>query len=718
MPLKHHSQIEENMSIARLFGKKTTEKNDEINKDEDTLSGKNTSLIDDESQKKPRMKSPALANKIDDKMERDGELFLESKEISKKSSQKNMFFSAHHEETSESHEEEKYRDFYEKKFQEELREINNSIQKEKNKKNKEMIEEGTIGINFKEKEDEKSKFKPSKILKKNSEEKATSPRARPNNNPSSPRNRATLQGDEKKYVTVSPRSPRSGSVSASGNFYRSSDESNETKNSFKFSKIPQVKSKDFLPLKNQPVSKEKETDIESMSSDSYDETSGESKEFVKKFSFKMPMQKEKSFDSLSVEKSDPTPPTSPRGGGSAMSGIKRRLSFHAKLPVDELPNSSAATPRSRFTTDQIAELFAEPWHFSLDRHGNPDLGKIPEKILVSLSKDAHNIIYHDVFEKKTPDEQKVYLKQEIGKRFIKLVEQHLVEASNDKALGSTGKMKSYLKSDLGIIIGDEKSRKKLSKASKDNTSPGELGEESTEFHEVLLRQLSLRMKNYKVDYIYANNNQEEKDWLLRSVRIGLIENYKLDRVESSSNALTSGTFQRDFPHSIYQVEDENGKQKLISDVQEFIDFLDGSKNQDLCYKVSHHACQNLSITLRNVLFGRVTKGGDFVSVMHLDDGTPLSISDTIRASYIFKKQANGGILLKYKGQVNARASAEGQKDNATLLLKQEDGWQRKPIFVANAKAEITWEISFDAEGKADYSAKPKIMAEGWNQFTQ
>jgi hypothetical protein len=68
--------------------------------------------------------------------------------------------------------------------------------------------------------------------------------------------------------------------------------------------------------------------------------------------------------------------------------------------------------------------------------------------------------------------------------------------------------------------------------------------------------------------------------------------------------------------------------------------------------------------------------------------------------------------------VNARASAEGQKDNATLLLKQEDGWQRKPIFVANAKAEITWEISFDAEGKADYSAKPKIMAEGWNQFTQ
>ena len=61
---------------------------------------------------------------------------------------------------------------------------------------------------------------------------------------------------------------------------------------------------------------------------------------------------------------------------------------------------------------------------------------------------------------------------------------------------------------------------------------------------------------------------------------------------------------------------------------------------------------------------------------------------------------------------------ERLKDNAALLLQQEDGWVRRSVFIANAKAEITWEISFDAEGKADYSAKPKIMAEGWNQFTQ
>jgi hypothetical protein len=353
----------------------------------------------------------------------------------------------------------------------------------------------------------------------------------------------------------------------------------------------------------------------------------------------------------------------------------------------------------------------------LDAHGNPDLGKIPEKILVSLSKDVYNIIHHEVFVKKTPDEQKAYLNQEIGKRFIKLVEQYLVETSNDKALGSPGKMKSYLKSSFGIIIEDERSKKKLSKASKDSSSSGELGEESAEFHEALLKNLSLRMKNYKVDHVYANNDQEEKDWLLHSIKLSLISNYKSEKVESSSNTLTSGTFQRDFPHSTYQIEDENGNKKSISDIQEFIDFFNDSKNKDLCYNVSHHACQNLPITLRNVLFGRVTKQGAFVSVLHLDDGTPLSISDTIKSSYVFKKQANGGILLKYKGLVNARSSMERLKDNAALLLKQEDGWVRRSVFIANAKAEITWEISFDAEGKADYSAKPKIMAEGWNQFT-
>lgn len=703
------------MAIAKLFGKKNREKNDAENKDKNDSREKFTSSGEDESQKKPRMKTSVSPNKIEDRREFDGILLPEPLKISKKRSQINMLFSNQHSEESESYDEDRQK-FYEKKYFKDLAEINNSMQEEKNKKSQEVDEEEMIGMGFKEREEGKFKLGLGKIFGNNSEEKATSPRTKPQANPYSPRDRTTFHEDEKKYASVSSRSPRSGSVSISGNSSRISDPADETKNSSLPLKNPKAESENSSSLKNQFIPNQKEYHLESISSDESEEKSTEHQEFVRKFSVQIPVKKEKSLSSPSEEQANTSSALSPRGGNSVMSGIKRKLSFHAKLPIDELPNSSQVSPRPRLTTDQIAELFSGPWHFSLDEHGNPDLGRIPEKILVSLSKDAHKIIHHDAFGKKTPDGQKAYLKQELGKRFIKLVEEHLTELSDDKALGSPERMKSYLKSKFRIIIGDEKSQKKLSKAAKNNDSSGELGEESTEFHEVLSKNLLLRMKNYKLDYMYAENSQEEKAWLLHSIDVSLIKNYKSDKAEDSPIKKISATFQRDFSHSTYQLEDEEGNQTLISDIQDFIDFFDGSTNEELCYNVSHHACQNLPIMLRNVFFGRLTNDGDFVSVLHLDDGTPVGISDTTKSTYTFKKQPNGGILLKYKGLVAARSVPEVGRGNATLLLNTENGWERKSVFIANASAEYTWEISFDADGKADYSTKPKIVAEGWNQF--
>ena len=72
------------MAIAKLFGKKNREKNDAENKDKNDSREKFTSSGEDESQKKPRMKTSVSPNKIEDRREFDGILLPEPLKISKK----------------------------------------------------------------------------------------------------------------------------------------------------------------------------------------------------------------------------------------------------------------------------------------------------------------------------------------------------------------------------------------------------------------------------------------------------------------------------------------------------------------------------------------------------------------------------------------------------------------------------------------------------------
>lgn len=427
----------------------------------------------------------------------------------------------------------------------------------------------------------------------------------------------------------------------------------------------------------------------------------------------------------SADNSSLTAPVSPRNRLSNapkfFRDISQRMSW---VSGDQASDATSTQPRTTMTTDMTNELIEAQWDF-VAKKGLPDFTEIPEQVLNDMADIAYKIRNSKTFREKTSQDQQVYMRRELGRRFIGSLVAHAGDDFDNDILGSTRKMRSYLKENYGILIHAPSAKRKsmiISESNSSNSSKSPARE--VDFLDHLQKNVEARMNNYQIDLVFDLKNSPDNDFIEKLTAEQFVNNFGSEKVDDANAKRldVSKTFIRDFPNSTYLFEDDQGVQRKISSVDDFVKLIGDPQKNGLPYLVSHFCNQNLPIFLRNLFFSRTSEDGSPVSVLRLHDGTPMSIAMSPSATYIFKKSPDGGIFLKYEGKVDATGTAKLGRNAAYLLKKvwneekQEDEIIRTPAVIEGATATWSQEITFKADGLWELK-NPRIQAKGWNRLT-
>lgn len=404
--------------------------------------------------------------------------------------------------------------------------------------------------------------------------------------------------------------------------------------------------------------------------------------------------------------------SSPRSRPSKAPAFLRNLSQRMSLVQDdEMPQQQAMKTSMGMSTLMLEEILSQPWTLDLGKKENIGLKNIPDSVLNQLSDLAYMISSNKNFQGRSPEAKEAYLRREIGKKFLNLIEQKTGDSPDKKSFESPEKLKSYLRSNFGIIVGSEKIEKRKIIFSDEYRN--------SDFYENLMQDLALRMKYYEVDYVFGEKNPEELNRMkenINKVFFSALQSEKVEKKDNQKNDVTA-TFARDMLAPNHYYEDENGNVIEIGSEDDFIKIFENSGDKKLAYIISNYCNQNLPIFLKNVMFSGTTKDGSPVSVLKLYDGTPLSISTNFISSYFIKKMEDGSFILNYRGTVDTAGAEKSGKNTATLLIKNGEYIERKPVLITNATAEVTYQMQFGPDGSIVHSFKPKLKAKGWNHLS-
>ena len=421
------------------------------------------------------------------------------------------------------------------------------------------------------------------------------------------------------------------------------------------------------------------------------------------------------------EKNSSTTPISPRGRPSKAPAFIRNLSQRMSLiQDDDLPQQQATRTSLGMATPVLDALLSKPWALDTDKKGNAVLKNVPDDVLNKLADLALMISANKNYQERSHDGQETFMRKEIGKKFLNLIQQKTESGPENKYFDSPEKIKNYLRANFGIIVDPEKSDKRKTLSSGDTGKSPRLGDEKPDFHEKLMQELAIRMRNHEVNYEFGGKNTEEINLMKKNIDQVFVAALTSEKVSGAdkANSDVAATFSRDFPHSNYYFEDERGMTVKLASEDEFIKIFKGSADKKLAFKVSHYCNQNLPIFLKNVMFSQTAKDGSPISVLKLYDGTPLSISTNIVSSYTLKKSGDGGYVLNYKGTVDTFGAEKLGRNTATMLKKVGADIERKAVLISNAKAEITYQMQFGSDGSVVHSYKPRLRAQGWNHVSE
>lgn len=421
------------------------------------------------------------------------------------------------------------------------------------------------------------------------------------------------------------------------------------------------------------------------------------------------------------EKNSSTTPISPRGRPSKAPAFIRNLSQRMSLiQDDDLPQQQATRTSLGMATPVLDTLLSKPWALDTDKKGNAVLKNVPDDVLNKLADLALMISANPNYQERSNDGQETYMRKEIGKKFLNLIQQKTESGPEKKYFDSPEKIEIYLRANFGIIFDPEKSDKRKTLSSGDTGKSPRLGDEKPDFHEKLMQELAIRMRNHEVNYEFGGKNTEEIKLMEKNIDQVFVAALNSEKVEGAdkANSFVTATFSRDFPKSTYYFEDERGIAVKLASENEFIKIFKGSADKKLAFKVSHYCNQNLPIFLKNVMFSQTAKDGSPISVLKLYDGTPLSISTNIVSSYTLKKSGDGGYVLNYKGTVDTFGADRLGKNTATMLKKVGADIERTAVLITNAKAEITYQMQFGSDGSVVHSYKPRLQAKGWNHVSE
>lgn len=434
--------------------------------------------------------------------------------------------------------------------------------------------------------------------------------------------------------------------------------------------------------------------------------------------------------------------TSPRGGRS-FSAAPQRLEGKGELekmsePTLQRPNRLGSVSealrggfsrmsRLSLTPKNVEEMtFSEmaAARWTCSKNLKPDAyGLLTSRVLPANLRGMLVKTYLDALDKSLPmglkdDERERWIKQEVAKHFIAQV---LIgkDSEFDRAkIGSMSAVNKYLSKQFNVKVDtllstaeDEPSTPRSPRISRSPESTRSMAD----FRDLLLKDVEALSQNYRQQYS-CDLRDLHSDPFIKSVFEANIETpKKSETVTTASNQRTdvTATFLRDFPHSTYEYEDDNGAVKTFDPavVDDFVKFIGDPKQMGLPKEVSNYACQNLGLFVKNLLFMRTHTNGDSASPLKLFDGTPIAISTTPKATYRFKKHSDGVIEMRYRADYDTKAAIESGKNTARLLLADE----LKSVTIENATATVTLAVFFHPDGTTRMGTL-NLKAEGWNQF--
>ena len=220
-------------------------------------------------------------------------------------------------------------------------------------------------------------------------------------------------------------------------------------------------------------------------------------------------------------------------------------------------------------------------------------------------------------------------------------------------------------------------------------------------------------KNYLVEYSCDLSNYAENRRLKECFDAEFNSVTRKENVTKMANSRTdvTGIFQRDFDHSTYQRVDAMGGVHPLNTIDDFMHFVDPDQT-GLAKQVSRFACQTLGIWIKHIFQTQTDKNGQPTSPLKLADGTPVFITVTPHATYQFKKEKNGQIVLSYLAEYNTPNDSLGQRNTARLSHPASG----MGVLIENAKATVTLDIKFNQQGEIQMG-ELNLHATGWNQVT-
>ncbi len=430
--------------------------------------------------------------------------------------------------------------------------------------------------------------------------------------------------------------------------------------------------------------------------------------------------------SVAGKKSDEPPSSEPR-----LQRTNRSVSFMAPFLVNT-PRLSNASPKTDTVQSlTLGDLAKSRWVVrgvvKHDQEGFPVLEKIPEKFRRALAdtyQEFSGKITHQGLNSEDREEQ---LKQVLAKKFLALALLGPDSTFDKSKIGSRTEINQYLSKTFGVQIdltlaptqevpGSPRSPRNRSFSSFSSSSAWPPA--SDDFRDLLVQDAVHRSRNHHVEWS-IDLGDIDTDPFIRKTYDDTIEKTKSHEVVSKSpNARTdvTATFQRDFPKSKYVCQLDNGSVVDFKSIDEFVAFIGDPKKSGLPKKVSHYACQNLGMFIKNLLFTRTDGKGNPQSVLQLFDGTPLAFSISPTARYLVKKAADGSVTLSYRSEIDTKDARKLSKYTASVLYTENGQTGSRAVLIENASAVITLDIVFHPDGTARMGTL-KLHAEGWNQLS-
>ncbi len=233
---------------------------------------------------------------------------------------------------------------------------------------------------------------------------------------------------------------------------------------------------------------------------------------------------------------------------------------------------------------------------------------------------------------------------------------------------------------------------------------------------LLNAEIAWRMKYAVIDTVVDLNDPEFVKFVENAAGAAFMKPWDHENVDgkdpvtglSRKNADTlKRTFLRDFDHSNYFAKKSDGTLEKIIDSDQFIALVGPGENGELAKIVSNIASQNLGNFLKNILFLRTDSSNISQSILRLHDETPIMPLATLRANYVFEKDAAGRIILDYES--NASNEINGAKP---LSVRRMTG-DNATAGIADASLNIKVRVVIEPSG--DWSiGNPLVRAEGWN----